>query len=146
NDYLLNKWHRVVPLKKLIEMTKTGGEIRDQLPADYVISWKRFFTGGGALVNRGESIDTFISPGLYELPKASVLTFRRQIVEKSSRRRSSQDRPPPPLPELTLRRGSRVRLPSGEEFARRFGYKPLDAEQIPAREEDRKFFQQDDLC
>jgi hypothetical protein len=145
NEYLLNKWHPVVPLEELIKMTKAGGEIPDQLPADYVISWKKFFTGG-THVNRGESIDTFISPALYELPKRSVLAFRHQIVEKSSRRRLYQNQAPTALPEVTLRRGSRVRLPSGEEFARRFGYKPLDPEQIPAREEDRKFFQQDGLC
>jgi hypothetical protein len=145
DEYLWNKWHRLVPLSDLIKMTKPGGGIRNQLPADYVVSWNRFFTGGGALVNRGEDIDTFITPALYDLPKQSVQTFQRQIAKKSPRKKPSQHRPPPPLPELTLRRGSRVRLPSGEEFARRFGYPPLGSDQIPARPEDKEFFQKDSL-
>jgi len=142
DEYLLNKWHRLASLRELLKMTKPGGGIRNQLPADYVVSWKRFFTGGGALVNRGENIDTFITPALYNLSGRSVQLFRPHVA-KGSPRMGSQD--PPPLPELTLRRGSRVRLPSGEEFARTFGYKPLDPELIPARKEDREFFQQDGL-
>jgi hypothetical protein len=76
----------------------------------------RFFTGGGTRINRGETFDTFITPALCDMT--------------------------PSLPELTLRRGARVRLPSGEEFAERFGYPPLAPADIPARPEDAAFFEQ----
>jgi hypothetical protein len=110
-----------------------------QLPLDFKICWPRFFT------NRAENIDTFISKALYDLPPRTVQIFRLQIAGVASDKTPFRDRVIPPLPELTLCRGSRVRLPSGEEFAQRFGYIPLAAEKIPARDEDKWFFDQEDF-
>jgi hypothetical protein len=124
-------------------MTKRGEGIEKQLPADFVISWRRFFTGRGATVNRAENIDTFIASTLYDLPPQVVQSFRLQLSGVGSDRTPFRDKMVPPLPELTLRRGSRMRLPSGEEFARRFHYTPLNPNQIPARPEDKAFFQQE---
>ena len=143
NEYMWNDEHRVLDTSELIKMTKRGGGIDKWLPADYVISWNRFFTGGVGEANRGANIDTFISPSLYDLPRLTVQTFRLQIVGVAPQNTPFWDGMIPPLPELTLRRGSRVRLPSGEEFAYRFGYAPLRPEQIPARPEDTAFFQAD---
>src|SRR5438105_8441638 len=145
DDYFLNDHdhHRQVPSATLIAMTKRGEGIDKQLPANYAISWKRFFTGSGTGVNRGEIIDTFITPALYDLPPQALQAFRLQLAQVSPKSTIFRDRMIPPLPELTLRRGSRVRLPSGEEFARRFGYAPLAPADIPARPEDADFFKQD---
>ena len=142
DKYFLNNHHKQVPSATLIAMTKRGDGIDKQLPADYAISWKRFFTGAGTGVNRGEVIDTFITPALYDLPPQTVQAFRLQLAQVSPENAIFRDRMIPPLPELTLRRGSRVRLPSGEEFAQRFGYPPLARSDIPARPEDVDFFQQ----
>lgn len=45
-----------------------------------------------------------------------------------------------PLPLLTLLRGSNMRLPSGEEFARRFGYESLKKDAIPASSQIAELF------
>lgn len=129
-DYFLNPVVRVVEAAELIRMTKRGGGIQPRLPANFVISWQRFFYGSNATVNRGENIDTFITPALYDLPTLPPATPGRLC---------------PPLPELTLWRGSRMRLPSGQEFARHFGYSELPPDSIAARPEDRDFFRQSGL-
>lgn len=142
-DCYLFRPHRVLSSAELIRMTKRGGGIYKRLPASYVISWKTFVTGIRNDVNRGEVINTYITPALYALPPQSVQAFRLQLAQVSPEKTIFQDRVIPPLPELTLRRGSRVRLPSGEEFARRFGYTPLPPAKIPARPEDVDFFNQE---
>src|SRR5439155_21306537 len=42
----------------------------------------------------------------------------------------------PPLPETTLRRGSRMRLPSGQEFAKRFKYRCIKPALLFPRQEE----------
>jgi Animal haem peroxidase len=127
SSYFLNPKVGVVTAADLIKMTKRGGGIQARLPAHYVFFWPRFFDGSDATVNRGEDIDTFITPALYDLPALPPA-------------------PPgpmgPSLPEMTLKRGSRVRLPSGQELARRFGYPELSPASIAARPEDEEFFRQ----
>ena len=47
----------------------------------------------------------------------------------------------PPLPELTLKRGSRIQLPSGQEFAAHFQLaETVSAGQMHASPEDEEFF------
>jgi len=101
---------------RFVDLASLLAVTKQQLPADFVIPWESFFTGPGTRVNRGENIDTFIAQALCDMK--------------------------PSLPELTLKRGSRVRLPSGEEFAERFGYPPLAPADIPAQPADAAFFQQ----
>ncbi len=124
-DYFLNPTVGVVNAAALITMTKRGGGIEARLPANFVVWWPRFFGGGNATVNRGESIDTFIASALYDLPLLPPAPPGPMI---------------PSLPEMTLRRGSRVRLPSGQEFARRFGYPELAPESIAPGPEEEDFF------
>ena len=137
----MNRPHEFIDAAVLIMMTKKGEGITSELPANFTIDWSRFFTEPQR-VNRGEIIDTFITPALYDLPPMAVQAFRRQQLGVSASRSIYRDKMIPPLPELTLRRGSRVRLPSGEEFANRFGYTPLSADLIPAQHGDADFFQQ----
>ena len=46
---------------------------------------------------------------------------------------------PPPLPEMTLLRGSRIALPSGQEACRAAGVTPLSRAQIGFDDEDNEF-------
>jgi hypothetical protein len=127
SSYFLNPTVGVVDAADLVRMTKRGGGIQSRLPANFVFWWPRFFGGSDATVNRGEDIDTFITPALYHLPALPPAPAGPMG---------------PSLPEMTLRRGSRVRLPSGQELARRFGYPELPPALIAARPEDEEFFRQ----
>ncbi len=124
-DYFLNPAVRVVPAAELVRMTQRGGGIKRQLPANYVVSWPRFFTGGNATVNRGESIDTYITSALYDLPALAPAPAGPLGA---------------PLPEMTLKRGSRVRLPSGQDLGRRFGFPELAPNLIAPSPEEDAFF------
>ncbi len=123
---------------EIIRMTKRGTGIHDRLPAKYVLDWDNFFTGTEMQLNRSQPIDTFISEALYDLPRPAAYAFRFQ-VELMPAHFGFQDRMSPPLPEVTLQRGSRMRLPSGQEFASRFGYNSISPDIIPAPP-DEEFF------
>jgi len=49
---------------------------------------------------------------------------------------------PPPLPEITLLRGSRIGLPSGQEACFQAGLKPLRADQIGFDDEANEFLRE----
>jgi hypothetical protein len=143
DGYSLNRHLGGVDSSEIVRMTKRGGGITSQLPADYVIDWQRFF-GSGA-INHAAVIDTFISEMLYDLPKQTEEAFRFQISLAAHFRVESEfvlgGKMRPVLPELTLKRGSKIGLPSGEEFATKFKYDALDAAQLfPGRSE---FFKSD---
>jgi hypothetical protein len=132
-----------VPTGTLMFMTEKGqgiGKNSPGLPANYVINWDHFFTAPEAVLNRGQNIDTFITEALYGLPAQSVAMFRANFSERMLA-------PPQvaelmrPLPELTLRRGSKMHLPSGEEFADYFKL-PRFVGDIHASPEDQAFFEQ----
>lgn len=137
NQYDLNRNVGGVDSSMIIQMTKRGGGITSQLPANYVIDWNKFFAGLPGQVNRAQVIDTFISEMLYDLPKQIEEAFRLQ----SSLTMTAAPFPPgakmiPPLPEMTLKRGSRIRLPSGEEFATRCKFGIIEsAEMFPGQAE-----------
>ena len=110
---------------QIIQMTKRGRGIITQLPANWVISWRKFFWGVPGELNLAAETDTNISEMLYDLPKQTAEAFRFQPQFRLA------DLPPgekmmPTLPATTLKRGSNIRLPSGEEFATSFGYDPID--------------------
>lgn len=120
---------------EIIRMTKRGGGIKKQLPANYVIDWSGFFGTLPGRVNRAQLIDPFITEMLYDLPKQTEEAFRFQ----SSLRMLPPDpslKMIPPLPETTLKRGSSIRLPSGEEFAGKFGLDVLSPSQLFPGHED----------
>lgn len=138
-----------VPAGTLMFMTKRGQGINQHtpaLPANYVIDWGHFFTAPEAMLNRGQAIDTFITEALYGLPAQSVAIFRADISQRALAFAPAHIAElMRPLPELTLRRGSKMHLPSGEEFADYFHLPKLAANEISALPEDEAFFDQPDL-
>lgn len=133
--------HRFLGIEDILKTTKLGGGITNRLPATHVIDWRFFFGRDSALINRGQNIDTFISEALYELGGTDAQAFLaiagsrplNNLPSKVDRLR---------LPEMTLIRGSKACLPSGEEFAERFHYEPLLPKRIHALPEDESFFKQ----
>lgn len=139
--YELNDHLGGVRASEIIRMTKRGGGIVSQLPANYVIAWEKFFYGSPAELNRAERIDANISEMLYDLPKASEDSYRFQSQFKSFALPPPHVKMMPLLPEATLIRASNIRLASGEEFAARFGFDVIDpAALFPAR---KAFFESD---
>ena len=152
--YILNRW-RTVKTHTLITMTKRGGGIGTQpdpipdgpaaLPADFVIDWDGFFIGSmPAQLNSGNAIDTVINEALYELPPQVVAIFRMQLSRYPGLANALKGHRLL-LPALTLLRGSKMRLPTGEAFAQAFGYAPLPADLIPAKQDDAAFFKEPEL-
>jgi hypothetical protein len=134
----------IVETAVLMRMTKRGEGINSNsraLPANYVIDWDDFFIAPEAVLNRGQNIDTFITEALYALPQQNVVAFRvnRKFESLAATHLAELMLP---LPELTLRRGSKMRLPGGEEFADYFRLPKLNSADIPALPEDEGFFAQ----
>jgi len=142
-NYLLN--HDLgVQTGILMFMTKRGQGINSNspaLPANYVIDWDHFFTAPEGVLNRGQNIDTFITEALYGLPPQTVAAFRANFRARALTPLHAAELMLP-LPELTLRRGSKMHLPSGEEFADHFNLPKLAPVDIPALPEDKEFFEQ----
>lgn len=130
DEYDLNRHIGGVSSSEIVRMTKRGGGITTRLPANYVVEWHRFFAGIPGQLNRAQEIDTFVTEMLYDLPKKTEDALRSHS-DPGTMGFQSGEKMMPPLPEMTLKRGSRVRLPSGQEFARRFGYAPIEPEKIP---------------
>jgi Animal haem peroxidase len=133
--YDLNRHVGGVEASEIIRMTRRGGGITFKLPANYVIEWPKFFGGLPGKMNRAAVIDNFISEMLYDLPKQTEEAFRLQLSLTAS------DFFPgpkmiPPLPEMTLKRGSRIRLPSGEEFATRFRFDVIGPTEIFPKQDE----------
>ena len=151
-NYFLNDHIGIRPSAEIITMTKRGGGVVDKLPANYVIGWDHFFRGLLGQLNSGEMIDTFITETLYDLPEQTGQSFRQQtgsVFTAAIAARTNNTFVPlmrPPLPELTLKRGSKVRLPSGQEFVRHFNLKRTFPERrMAARHHDEDFFEANEL-
>jgi len=142
-QYFLNRNVNTQRSSELIHMTKRGGGIDKQLPANYRIDWDYFYFKHP--LNVGNDIDTFITEMMYGLPDQTGKAF--QFQSSFTAVSASQNVAPmnPTLPELTLKRGSKTRLPSGQEFARAFGYDLIDPALIPALPEGKEFFEQTGL-
>jgi hypothetical protein len=112
-QYDINRWVGLVRLRDLLrKKSESGGA----LPANRVVDWDRFTKAWGGNANFAENIDTLISEDMFDLPAAAMpIPFTT---------------PPPPLPEMTLLRGSRIGLPSGQEACRAAGVAPLSDAQI----------------
>jgi hypothetical protein len=143
--YILNSYVSVQPLSTVTNMTWRGGGIAGRLPASYAIDWNRFVGSHPGRVNRARFTDTYITEQLY----AIQCPFARGVLRPADSRtaaRADMHSPIPPLPELTLRRGSRVGLPSAQEFAEHFGLRlTVDHDNIPPQE-DRMFFRSTGLA
>lgn len=119
HEYQLTR-SKNVKLETLLRMTNQGGGLRGEsstearLPADFVVDWD-FFFDGRTFLNHADPIDPFITSALHSLPGMS-------------------------LPLMSLLRGSRMQLASGEELARHFGFALLPQEEIGASAELSAFF------
>jgi hypothetical protein len=124
-QYEINQWIGLVRLSGLLRKTRPH-ESGPSLPANQVVDWDRFTRAWGGNANFAENIDTLISEDMFNLPAAAM-----PIFSKAS---------PPPLPEMTLLRGSRIGLPSGQEACRAAGVQPLAGPRIGVDDDDREFF------
>jgi hypothetical protein len=123
-QYEINQWIGLVRLADLIRKTRAGRE-GESLPANRVVDWDRFTRAWGGNANFAENIDTLISEDMFNLPAAAMPIFSKKS--------------PLPLPEMTLLRGSRVGLPSGQEACRAAGVQPLTGAQIGFDDEGNEF-------
>jgi hypothetical protein len=108
----VNKQHDRVELPELLMRTGSQGGASPSLPAEWVVSWDRFFLhrgGDTAHLNRIRKIDTQIANTLHQMEQVAAKPFAAQ---------TPLDKLPPELPVRTLLRGGRVDLPSGEDVAR----------------------------
>ena len=102
-QYEINCWIGLVRLRDLVRR-KQLHENGEPLPANQVVDWDRFTRTWGGNANFAENIDTLIAEDLFDLPAAAMPVFTKAR--------------PPPLPEMTLVRGSRIGLASGQEACR----------------------------
>src|ERR1700730_9428118 len=124
SQYEINRWIGLVRLSDLIRKNASN-ESSDSLPANRVVDWARVTRTGGGNANFAENIDHLISEDMFRLPAAAMpIAFKIR---------------PPPLPEMTLIRGSRMGLPSGQEACRIGGIEPLAAAQIGFDDEGNEF-------
>jgi len=123
-QYEINQWIGLVRLSELIRTTRPC-ERGESLPANRVVDWDRFTRTWGGNANFAENIDTLISEDMFHLPAAAMPIFSKES--------------PPPLPQMTLFRGSRIGLPSGQEACRAAGVHPLSSAQIGFDDEGNEF-------
>jgi hypothetical protein len=123
-QYEINQWIGLVRLSDLLRKTRAG-EPGESLPANRVLDWDRFTRTWGGNANFAENIDTLISEDMFNLPAVAM-----PILSKGS---------PPPLPQMTLLRGSRIGLPSGQEACRAAGVQPLTGAQIGFDDDGNEF-------
>jgi Animal haem peroxidase len=123
-QYEINQWIGLVRLSDLLRRTRAG-EPGESLSANRVVDWDRFTRTWGGNANFAENIDTLISEDMFNLPAAAM-----PIFSKGS---------PPPLPQMTLLRGSRIGLPSGQEACRAAGVRSLTGAQIEFDDDDNEF-------
>ncbi|HEY2713958.1 MAG TPA: peroxidase family protein [Chthoniobacterales bacterium] len=137
-SYILND-HGPQNLDTIIRMTKRGGGITERLPAQYVIDWSRFVGANPGRVNRARFIDTHLTEQLYTVHCPTARGVRWQDEGRAART-GNRDALVPPLPELTLRRASKVRLPSSQECISHFGLPVTVQGDNIAPPEDMAFF------
>ncbi|MEY2600701.1 MAG: hypothetical protein QOJ36_20 [Verrucomicrobiota bacterium] len=126
-QYEINQWIGLVRLSDLLRQTGAG-EPGESLPANRVVDWDRFTRTWGGNANFAENIDTLISEDMFNLPAATM-----PIFTKAS---------PPPLPQMTLLRGSRIGLPSGQEACRAAGVQSLTGAQIGFDDDGNEFLRE----
>lgn len=122
--YEINCWLGLVRLRDLVRR-KLPGDNGEALSASRVVDWDRFTRTWGGNANFAENIDTLISEDLFDLPAAAMPMFTRMR--------------PPPLPEMTLLRGLRIGLPSGQEACRLARLQSLPASRIGFDNHDNEF-------
>jgi hypothetical protein len=122
---------------EIIRMTKRGEGISTHLPASHIVNWRFFLTGVSNQMNRAQHIDAYITEALYDLPSPIAQAFRFQASLMSADSVTNNVTAHPPLPEMTLKRGSSVRLPSGQELADYFKRPRISPLKMPPLPDDR---------
>ena len=136
NEYKINETdeaHKKVSLKEILNLTGARGGARPNLAADWKIDWNFFVPMRGEFTPQVSSkIDTQIASGLYGLSQDTKRLFATAMPGEAE-----QCKPLAPnlgeqdLPVITLLRGARMALPSGQAVARELGVKnPLTDEEI----------------
>jgi len=126
-QYEINRWIGLVRVRDLVRKNLPGKN-GDPLPANKVVDWDRFTRRWGANANFAENIDTLIPADMFHLPAAAMpVPFETT---------------PPPLPEMTLVRGSRIGLPSGQEACRATAIRPIPAAKLGSDDESNAFLRQ----
>jgi hypothetical protein len=123
-QYEINQWIGLVRLSALLRKTRAG-ESGESLAANQVVDWDRFTRTWGGNANFAENIDTLISEDMFNLPVAAMPIFSKES--------------PPSLPQMTLLRGSRIGLPSGQEACRAADVQSLTAAQIGFDDDGNEF-------
>jgi hypothetical protein len=132
NEYSLQGRGRI-PLTDLLLKTEPGTP-SPVLTADKVIDWE-LFVRDISRANRADNIDTLIADAMYHLPPASLAVFwaKRPLTVDM------------PLPAITLLRGSRIGLPSGQELCAAYKIEPLREDKIAFNQKAYDLFKEHDM-
>lgn len=122
--YEINCWSGLVKLRDLVRRMRPE-KPSPPLSTDRVVDWDRFTRSWGGNANFAENIDTLIAEDFFDLPAAAM------PVRTKTR--------PPPLPEMTLVRGSRIGLPSGQEACRLAGVECISESEIGFDRQEQDF-------
>jgi hypothetical protein len=133
NEYTLQGRGRK-PLVALFLKTPPGTP-SPKLKPDEVIDWSLFLNENSGPANIAQNIDTLIEDAMYHLPPASFAVF---LGAKSVHVNL-------PLPAITLLRGSRLGLPTGQEACAAYRISPLPADKIGFNEATRRFLEDHDM-
>jgi Animal haem peroxidase len=112
NGYKMNAAHANAPLTQLLNLNSMGVPPLTRLPDEWIIDWRRFFGGfamPAEMLNRSHGLDTLVAKALHHLGFPTSLEDTPNSATTFS------------LPAITLLRGSRSGLPSGQAMATEFG-------------------------
>lgn len=125
SSYRLNDAHPRASLQQILGLNSLTAPDLQALPDEWVIQWWRFFDGFGAVStdeqNRSHGLEPLVAKTLHKLPFSVK-------IEGGLRPRTIDS-----LPALTLLRGARSNLPSGQDVSRALGLDPLSSEEILGR-------------
>jgi hypothetical protein len=122
---------KTASLRTLLQLTGTGGGVRTRLPSDWIVCWQFFFvtSGGIGSAQHASAIDTRIAGGLYGLGEETRALFSAPMPDETmAAKKRTEKSPENDLPVITLLRGARLGLPSGQRAAKALGVQPLDPE------------------
>lgn len=131
-NYKINDSHESVSLEQLLNLNSMGNPPLGVLPDDWIIDWGRFFDGFPVLPgqkNRSHGLDPRIAKALHKLSFGTDLEPRADSPKTYS------------LPAITLLRGARSGLPSGQAVAKEM---PQEFNQQPLTDEEMAFEQTPD--
>jgi hypothetical protein len=125
DKYPYNTEQGEVSLNDLLFRTGVGGGAAPILPPNWIIDWGNFFQFFGS-ARPSRQIDTKIASALHKLEPQTLRLFSAPPAGKPPPRSTPSETPPEKvLPVITLWRGARMGLPTGQDAARAMGLEPL---------------------